>query len=193
MSKQPVKATIAEFMTSERSRLVRYVRRLIDDSAERDGEDIVQDVALNLFSRADVLMPIETLSSYVYQSLRNRVIDYLRRRKNVVSLDESIDDEGEPSLAPQLSETLLDVEERATRFELRSKIYEAIESLPDEQKAVIIETEVNGRSFRDLSDEWGIPMGTLLARKSRALLKIRESLHEFKPLRNGGQSYGADT
>ena len=64
---------------------------------------------------------------------------------------------------------------------MRSKIYEAIDSLPDEQKAVFIETELNGRSFRDLSDEWGIPMGTLLARKSRALLKIRESLHEFKP------------
>jgi RNA polymerase sigma-70 factor (ECF subfamily) len=181
MSKQPFKVSIAEFMTSERSRLVRYVRRLIDDSAESDGEDIVQDVALNLFSRADVLMPIETLSSYVYQSLRNRVIDYLRRRKNVISLDESIDDEDEPSPAPQLSETLHDVEKQATRFELRSKIYEAIDSLPDEQKAVFIETEVNGRSFRDLSDEWGIPTGTLLARKSRALVKIRESLHEFKP------------
>ncbi len=181
MSKQSLKVSIAEFMTSERSRLVRYVRRQIDDSAERDGEDIVQDVALNLFSRADVLMPIETVSSYVYQSLRNRVIDYLRRRKNIVSLDESADDEGEPSLAPRLSETLHDVEKQATRFEVRRKIYEAIEGLPDEQKAVFIETELNGRSYRDLSREWEIPVGTLLARKSRALTKIRESLDEFKP------------
>ena len=181
MSAEMGKISIAEFLTTERGRLIRYVRHLIDDAAERDGEDIVQDVALNLFSRADVLMPIETLSAYVYQSLRNRVIDYLRRRRDVVSLDESIDENGESSLVQQLSDTLSDVEKEVTRAELRKSIVSAIEQLPGEQKAVVIETELNGRSFRDLSREWGIPIGTLLARKSRALAKIRESLREFKP------------
>jgi len=181
MSAEIGKISIAEFLTTERGRLIRYVRHLIDDTAERDGEDIVQDVALNLFSRADVLMPIETLSAYVYQSLRNRVIDYLRQRKNVISLDESIDENGESSLVQQLSETISDVEKEVTQAELRKSLVSAIERLPGEQKAVVIETEFNGRSFRDLSREWGIPIGTLLARKSRALAKIRESLWEFKP------------
>ena len=181
MSAEIGKISIAEFLTTERGRLIRYVRHLIDDTAERDGEDIVQDVALNIFSRADVLMPIETLSAYVYQSLRNRVIDYLRQRKNVISLDESIDENGESSLVQQLSETISDVEKEVTQAELRKSLVSAIERLPGEQKAVVIETEFNGRSFRDLSREWGIPIGTLLARKSRALAKIRESLWEFKP------------
>jgi RNA polymerase sigma factor (sigma-70 family) len=181
MSTEIGKISIVEFLTTERGRLIRYVRHLIDDAAERDGEDIVQDVALNLFSRADVLMPIETLSAYVYQSLRNRVIDYLRRRRDVVSLDESIDENGESSLIQELSETLSDGEKEVTRAELRKSIVSAIDQLPGEQKAVVIETELNGRSFRDLSREWGIPIGTLLARKSRALAKIRESLREFKP------------
>jgi RNA polymerase sigma factor (sigma-70 family) len=181
MNAEVGKVSIAEFLTTERKRLIRYVRHLIDDAAERDGEDIVQDVALNLFSRADVLMPIETMSAYVYRSLRNRVIDYLRKRRNTVSLDESIDESGELSLTQQLSEALYDVEKEVTRAELRKSIVNAIEHLPGEQKAVVIETELNGRSFRDLSREWGIPIGTLLARKSRALVKIRELLQEFKP------------
>jgi RNA polymerase sigma factor (sigma-70 family) len=181
MSAQIDHMSIAKFFTTERSRLVRYVRRLIDDAAERDGEDIVQDVALNLFSRADVLMPIETLSAYVYQSLRNRVIDYLRQRRNIVSLNESIDENGESSLRQDLSETISDAEKEVTQSELRKSIVRAIERLPGDQKAVVIETELNGRSFRDLSLEWGIPIGTLLARKSRALAKIKESLREFKP------------
>lgn len=175
------KISIVEFLTTERSRLIRFVRHLIDDAAERDGEDIVQDVALNLFSRADVLMPIETLSAYVYQSLRNRVIDYLRRRRDVVSLDESIDEDGGSSLIQEISETMSDGEKEVTRTELRKSIVSAIDQLPGEQKAVVIETELNGRSFRELAKEWGIPIGTLLARKSRALTKIRESLREFKP------------
>jgi RNA polymerase sigma factor (sigma-70 family) len=181
MNAQTGKMSVAEFFTTERKRLVRYVRHLIDDAAERDGEDIVQDVALNLFSRVDILMPIETLSAYVYQSLRNRVIDYLRRRRDIVSLDESRDEDGGPSLVQQLSDTLSDVEQEVSRAELRKSLVKAIGHLPGEQKAVVIETELNGRSFRDLSLEWGIPIGTLLARKSRALAKIRESLWEFKP------------
>jgi len=40
---------------------------------------------------------------------------------------------------------------------------------------------MNGRTFRELSDEWGIPLGTLLARKSRAIAKVRDTLKEFKP------------
>lgn len=170
---------MAEFLTTERDRLISYARRLIDDTAERDGEDIVQEVALSLFSRADFLMPIETLSAYIYQSLRHRVIDHLRRRRDVVSLDEAEEKGGSP-LVDQLRDAAADVEKEVARSELRTKIFEAIDRLPDEQKAVVIETELNGRSFRDLSEDWGIPVGTLLARKSRAMVKIREALKEFK-------------
>ena len=46
------------------------------------------------------------------------------------------------------------------------------------QKAIVIETEFEGRSFRELADEWNIPIGTLLARKSRALQKIRKELEK---------------
>ena len=126
-------------------------------------------------------MPIEALSAYVYQSLRNRVTDYLRRRRNVVSLDEPIDDQDGTSLVDQVSSSLADVEEEVARSELRKSIFEAIDRLPDEQKAVVIETELNGRSFRDLSEEWEIPVGTLLARKSRAIAKVRESLQDLRP------------
>jgi len=39
-----------------------------------------------------------------------------------------------------------------------------------------VATEFDGRSFRELSEEWQVPIGTLLARKSRALQKIRNKL-----------------
>jgi len=174
------KASIAEFLVSERDRLVRYVRRLIDDNADRDGEDIVQDVALNLLSRTDVLEPIESLSAYVYQSLRHRVIDYLRSRRYFIPFDESDEEKGNGSVAYMLQEGDLNFEKEVTRAEFRRKVLKAIDDLPEDQKAVVIETEMNGRTFRELSAEWGIPLGTLLARKSRAIAKVRESLKEFK-------------
>ncbi len=161
--------------------MIRYLHGFIDDAADRDGEDIVQDVALNILKGADVLVPIETLSAYVYRSLRNRAIDYLRRRRNTVSLDDGNEDEDGFSPALQLADAFADVEKEASRSELRRSIFEAVEALPDDQKAIVVETELHGRTFRDLSAEWDIPLGTLLARKSRALAKIRETLKEFKP------------
>lgn len=154
----------AEFFQREYKRLVRYVRRLIDDTAERDAEDIVQDVVLNIFDKADIGLPIENLSAYIYQALRNRVVDLLRKRKKTLSLSDVI------QASPY--DTAIEVEKK----EIREKLYRAIESLNDEQKTVVIATEFDDRSFRELSEEWGVPIGTLLARKSRALQKIKQEL-----------------
>jgi RNA polymerase sigma factor (sigma-70 family) len=181
MSSTPLKASIAQFFIDERDRLVRYARRLIDDNAERDGEDIVHDVVLSLLGRAELLEPIESLSAYVYESLRHRVIDHLRNRRFSVPFDES-DNEGDAlSFEYALFEDRADLEREATLAELRRSIVEAIEALPEDQQRIIVETEMKGRTFRELSEEWAVPVGTLLARKSRAIAKVRESLREFKP------------
>jgi RNA polymerase sigma factor (sigma-70 family) len=180
MGQESSNASIIRFLVAERDRLIAYVHHLIDDAAARDGEDIVQDVALSILSRPDILIPIETLSSYVYQSLRNRVIDHFRRPKIMIPLDESLDDDS-LSLANEFVGAAPDAESEAARSELRRRITEAIEELSDDQKAVVVETEMNGRKFSDLSEEWNIPIGTLLARKARAMAKVRQSLREFKP------------
>jgi RNA polymerase sigma factor (sigma-70 family) len=155
---------IVEFFRTEYKKWVGYVRRLIDDTAERDAEDVVQDVILHIFDRADIGAPIENLSAYIYQSLRNRVVDLLRKRKDMLSLSNMI-------LASSM-DTASEFEKR----ELQEKIYQAMDYLNDEERAVVIATEFDGGSFRELSDAWGVPIGTLLARKSRALKKIRQKL-----------------
>lgn len=154
----------SEFFQREYFRLVRYVRRLIDDAADRDAEDIVQDVMLSIFDKADVTIPIENLTAYVYRSLRNKVIDIFRRKVDVLSLSDVIYD------------ARYDTEREVERKELMDFVFRAIDSLPAEQRVVLIATEFEGWSFRELSEEWKIPIGTLLARKSRALQYIRKKL-----------------
>lgn len=177
MSKQDQQKRIADFFRSERRRLIGYVRRWIDETAAQDGEDIVQDVALNIFNRADVTIPIDYLSAYVYRALRNRIIDFLRRPQNaVVSLDGNEADDSQSSLSRLIHDWRPNAQEELERIQLRNTIYAAIDALTEEQKAIVIETEFEGRSFRELADEWNVPIGTLLARKSRALKNIRKTL-----------------
>lgn len=169
-----------EFFRSEYTRLVGYVRKMIDDTAARDGEDIVQEVMLNFFNLADVNVPIENMSAYLYRSIRNRVVDYLRKRKmGTVSLEDVVLEASDLRLADLLYDArdnpMVEYEKRETLHLL----FEAIEKLNEDQRAVLIETEFEGRTFKELAEEWKVPVGTLLARKSRALVNMRKILQDF--------------
>jgi RNA polymerase sigma-70 factor (ECF subfamily) len=154
----------SQFFRQEYSGLVRFVRRLIDDAADRDAEDIVQDVMLGIFDKADVTAPIENLAAYVYRSLRNRVIDIFRKKEDAVPLPDVIPDAGS------------DTDLRVERKELMEIVFQVVDSLPEDQRAVLIATEWEGWSFRELSEKWRVPIGTLLARKSRAVQHVRKKL-----------------
>ena len=155
---------LGEFLRQEREALVGYVRQRIDDAADHEAEDIVQDVVVHLFDRADPSVPIQNLAAYIYRALRNRIVDYFRRRRETLALQEAVLASGQnPALEIEKEEILEDV-------------FAAMEELSSEEKAVILATEMEGRTFKELAEEWGIPLGTLLARKSRALEKIRKQL-----------------
>jgi RNA polymerase sigma factor (sigma-70 family) len=175
------RASWTTFFARERKRLVGYVRSLIDDAGDREGEDIVQEVALGLFDNADITAPIENLSAYVYQALRNRVVDKMRRRKNQESLDAPLSGDGELVLYDILADLKYDAAGESQRKEIGMDIECAIESLDDIYREVFIATEIQGRTFQDLSEDWEVPIGTLLARKSRAMKMLREALVEIDP------------
>jgi RNA polymerase sigma factor (sigma-70 family) len=177
MDKESRKARLAEFVKTERLKLINYVRRLIDDASDRDGEDIVQDVLLNIFNIADVSIPVDNLAAYIYQSLRNRVIDILKKRKyETVSYDE-IHSENGTSLENYLHDKRYDT---ATEFDKAAEseyIFSAIDALEEDYKEIIYLTEFEGRSFKEISKEYNVPIGTLLSRKSRAMKKIKTKLN----------------
>jgi RNA polymerase sigma factor (sigma-70 family) len=169
------KNRIAEFFRSERSRLVNYARRLIADAADRDAEDLVQDVMLGILEGPDLAAPIQNLAAYIYVAVRNRIVDIMRSRKREVSIDAS-GPKGGPALADVVRDVRYDAATDAERNEIRQRLFAAIDSLRPEDRAVIVLTEFEGRSFRELSDLWGVPIGTLLSRKSRAMASVRRSL-----------------
>jgi RNA polymerase sigma-70 factor (ECF subfamily) len=178
---QTQQASWTDFFSRERKRLVGYVRSLIDDAADREGEDIVQDVALSLFDGADVAAPIENFSAYVYQALRNRVVDKLRSRREHDSLDAPLPGDTGLVLADILSDLKYNAATDAERKEIGRDIEAAVEGLDGSSREIFLATELNGLTFRELSVDWDIPIGTLLARKSRAMKKLRDALCTVDP------------
>ena len=51
--------------------------------------------------------------------------------------------------------------------------------MPEEQRAVFVAHEIEGRSFKELAEETGDSVNTLLSRKRYAVLKLRERLQRI--------------
>lgn len=169
------------FFAREGAKLVRFVRGRVRQISEMDAEDIVADVMLHLVSRLDTAGPVENIAAYAYRSIRNRIADYERGRARMIRLEDCVDEDGELPLLSMLASGADEPADREERAELLLRLSGAIGRLEPRQRAVLIATELNGRSFRELSEAWGEPMGTLLSRKSRAMQNLRRMLTE----RNG--------
>ena len=128
-------------------------------------------------------MPLDT--AYVYRALRNRVVDAWRGRRGTLSIDASPVSGG--SLADMLADGDAGIPERLELEEMWQRFLLEMGRLSPGEAEVIRATEWDGRSFRELSMEWGIPEGTLLARKSRAMQKLRQRVRAEENGSKGGR------
>jgi len=61
------------------------------------------------------------------------------------------------------------------------KVFEAMEKLKPEFQGIIWATEFEGRTFQELSQELGTPVGTLLSRKHRAIAALQKVFQKGNP------------
>jgi RNA polymerase sigma factor (sigma-70 family) len=171
---------VFKFFTEERKKLNSYVHRKIQSISDMDAEGIIEDVMLNIFNKADISVHIGNLAAYVYRSLHNRIIDVQRKNFRTVSLQSYIDEEEEISLLEILADTSSNICSESEKKEFWRRLGEAISKLEPRQRAIFIATEVKGQTFRELSEMWKEPIGTLLSRKSRAMKALQEMLKDLK-------------
>jgi RNA polymerase sigma factor (sigma-70 family) len=172
---------LQETVRKERSRLLAFIRNRIPD---RDAaEDLVQDVFYELIEAYQLAKPIERVASWLYAVARNKITDWYRRpaysRQVSLNPSPSADEEDSEWL---LAEFLPSVEGTAPDDLMRETVMdalaEALDELPPEQRDVFVRHELDGQPFRDMSEELGVPLNTLLSRKRYAVLYLRERLRE---------------
>jgi RNA polymerase sigma factor (sigma-70 family) len=174
------KPEVSRFFIDRYKRLVRYFQASYSDLSEMEVEDIVSDMMTDLLERSEIMGRVENASAYIFQSIRNKINDYLRRKKKTVSLEESLPDEGGNFPQESIPELSYDMSAELEAAEIRRRLIQALDALEPNQRAIWIATELDGRSFHELSEEWETPMGTLLARKHRANAALQKALQDFK-------------
>ena len=87
---------LKSFISSEYRNLVSFVRKYFNERYyDVTAEDIVQDVAANLFSKLDFDEHLENVAGYVYRSIRNRITDFQRKAKKEIPFEKFTNDNGE--------------------------------------------------------------------------------------------------
>lgn len=167
------------FIDEEYSKLIHYVRSQINEAYyDEYAEDIVQDVALNIYSKLDINTPVENLAGYFYRSLHNRLIDLKRKPRKKVSIENyNYEDSNENILLAQYSKDNQDVPSSEEQEEKDMQLMDAIDKLRPEYREVIMATEFEGLSYEQLSKQTNLPIGTLLSRKHRAIAQLAEIMN----------------
>jgi RNA polymerase sigma factor (sigma-70 family) len=170
---------ISEIVTKERSRLRNFIRRRVPDPS--DVEDILQDVFYRLVEANRLLMPIEHVTGWLFRVARNRITDLFRKRKPETFSDAAV--EGEDGELLQIEDLLPSPDAGPDALYVRSVLLDelelALDELPDEQRAVFVAHELEGRSFKEMAAETGVSVNTLLSRKRYAVLHLRRRLQSI--------------
>lgn len=170
---------IAEIVVKERPRLRNFIRRRVPDPSE--VEDIVQDVFYRLVEANRLLMPISNVTGWLFSVARNRITDLFRKKKPEAFSEQAVENEEGELL--QIEDLLPSPDAGPEAGYLRNLLLEelelALEELPDEQREVFVAHELEGRSFREMAEESGTSINTLLARKRYAVLHLRERLQDI--------------
>ena len=77
------------------------------------------------------------------------------------------------------SAALAGPQRQALNAELRERIEEALASLSDNHRAILLLREVEGLSYEDLAKVLGIRKGTVMSRLFHARLKMQNKLREY--------------
>lgn len=168
---------LSEFLKTENSKILHFIRKNLDETDIEDAEDILQDVMLKIV-RLDIADSIENLTAYIYRSIKNRIIDMYRKPDRTVSMNAGSDEES--SLEDTLTDNKFDVDSGLKKNEIEERISEALEKINPIYRDVFIATEMDGYTFQELSDMWDEPVGTLLSRKHRALSLLQDQLKDLK-------------
>ena len=170
---------IAEVVAEQRSRLRNFIRKRVPNEA--DVEELLQDVFYELVKANRLLMPIEYVTGWLFSVARNRITDLFRKKKPENFSDAVTEDEDGELL--RIEDLLPSPDAGPEALYLRKALLDELESalaaLPAEQREVFMAHELEGRGFKEMSEESGVNINTLLARKRYAVLFLRQRLQSI--------------
>ncbi len=168
---------LEEIMKRYKTPIYSYLLKMVGN---RDSaNDLFQEIFLKFIKSIGAYNEEKKFANWIYTVARNTAMDSFRKNKsrNFESLDRS-QAEDSKSLSETVDSKELSPESILIKDETSGKIDKAFEALSTEQREVFIMRHYWGLSFKEIAEILKVPIGTALARMSRALKQLRLKLGE---------------
>jgi len=143
----------------------------------QEADDIAQEVFLKVYTKADSFKGESSFSTWLYRITVNRCVDELRRRKNkIISYETEFNQEEKLKLKDVLASRENDITEKLRRKELQDIIQKAMNSLPEKYRIILTLKEIEGLSYKEISQIMKISLAKVKIWLFRARQKLKGKL-----------------
>ena len=169
-------AEVLPFMDSLYSTAYRMSRN------RQDAEDLLQETYLRAYKYYDKFQEGTNFKAWLFKILKNTFINRYRKRQRQ-PLKNSFD-EIEGSFESKLLESPLTArgatpEEELMVDALDQDVQQALEALPEDYRTAVELADLQGLSYREIADQLGIPLGTVMSRLYRGRRKLEAVLLQY--------------
>ena len=167
-----------ELVSEHRDRIYNLTLRMLGNKAE--AEDVAQEVFISVFKTIDTFREESKFSTWLYRVVVNHCknrIKYLARRhdRSQDELDENVGSVAEAGPPGPMRRP-----DRAVEgAQLEMVLQEAIASLDEDHRAVVVLREIEDLSIEEICEITGLPDGTVKSRLHRARLALRKKMTRY--------------
>ena len=136
------------------------------------ADDVTQEVSIRVLKLLQGDREIENLSSYIYRTTANVIIDLARKHKKHLMDVTMPDQTDEDDYRTELVSTQAEPEQKMVGKETQMLVLQAIESLP-ESRRIAVKMRLQGYSVKEMSDltGWAFYKAENLSKRGMAALK----------------------
>lgn len=171
------------FVEVFRSKIFQYAYMMCGH--REDAEEVAQDALLKVFQSFDQLREPERVRPWAFRIARNACL--MKRRKSVFAPTQelSLDDflphskDGGEGRRLEIADWSALPEDQAARGQLRAKLDQAIQELPDLYRAVIMLRDVEELTTEETAQVLDIHTDAVKTRLHRARLALRQKLDGY--------------
>jgi len=182
-----VRAVLAGDAEAYRVLVERYERRIYHVvygmvRSQEDARDLAQDCFVKAFQNLHRFRLESKFYTWLCRIAMNLSIDHLRKMKH--RSHAAFDEErasGDGAQVVRLSSRRDNPSENVSRQQVYSQIMAAVDTLPEDQKQVLILREVEEMPYKEIADILDIPEGTVMSRLYYARRRLQELLADHKP------------
>ncbi len=166
--------------TSHYSRMKRFARQYVIQ--EEDAENIVHDVFMDLWENRHKLSTITNLSGYLFISLKNKCIDFIRHKQFVLDVADKIQAEHTRMLNIKLQSLEIFDDKIFSENKIEEIVQNAINALPERCRKIFVMNKLEGIKQKEIAKELNISVNTVENQISIAYRKLKASLKDHYPI-----------